>query len=118
MTHDFRPTIEQVEYLNTDMIPHLEELGLDVHNKEYSIRWIVWYAWDNKPRWFVYLDIHDLDTFKREGYIEVDIYAEAWNGPEHPMGIDKIEIANHGYPCSSVSVVSFDEGEGYYSIEE
>jgi hypothetical protein len=118
MTQDFRPTIEQVEYLNTDMQEHLAELGLDVENNEYSIRWIVWYNWDDKPRWFAYLDITNLVSFKRAGYVEVDIYAEAWNGPEHCMGIDRIEIADHGYPCMSVPVVGFDQNEGYYFIEE
>jgi hypothetical protein len=116
MRQDLRPTIEQVEYLNTDMVPHLAELGLDTTNTEYSIRWIVWYNWDNNPRWFVYLDIHDVVSFKKVGYVEVDMYVEAWNGPEHPMGIDKIEIANHGYPCSSVAVVSFKDGD--YIVEE
>ena len=116
MTKDFRPTVEQVEYLNVDMQDHLEKLGFDLQTKEYSIRWIVWYNWDEKPRWFVYLDIYDWEINKRTGYVEVDIYAEAWNGPEHPMGIDRIEIAGHGYPCSSVPVVGFNDG--YYLIED
>jgi len=116
MTQDFRPTIDQVECLNIDMQVHLAELGFDVENKEYSIRWIVWYNWDEKSRWFVYLDIFDFKTMKKAGYIEVDMYVEAWNGPTQPMGIDKIEIAGHGYPCSSVPVVGFNEG--YYYIEE
>ena len=118
MTRDFRPTLSQVDYLNIDMQDHLEELGLDVHNKDYSVRWIVWYNWDDKPRWFVYLDIHDLITHEKKGYIEVDMYVEAYNGPEYPMGIEKIEIANHGYPCSSVPVVGFSREEGWYFIEE
>jgi hypothetical protein len=116
MTHDFRPTEQQVEYLNVDMQDHLENLGLDIHNKEHSIRWIVWYNWDDKPRWFVYLDIYDWASHKKTGYVEVDMYVEAWNGPEHPMGIDRIEIADHGYPCMSVPVVGFNDG--YYIIEE
>jgi len=118
MTKDFRPTIEQVEYLNVDMQCHLEELGFDVVNKEYCIRWIVWYNWDEKPRWFAYLDIFDFATMKKAGYVEVDIYAEAWNGPTQSMGIDKIEIAGHGYPCISVPVVGFNKQEGDYYIEE
>lgn len=35
--------------------------------------------------------------------------AENWNGGENPMGIDKIEIAGHGYPCSSIEVAKYEQ---------
>lgn len=117
MTQDFRPSAIQLEYLNVDIQEHLERLGFDTVNNEYSIRTIEWYNWDNKPRWFVFLDIFDVNKgIKKAGYVEVDVYADGWNGPDHPMGIELVEIAGHGYPCSAVSVVSFEDGD--YVIQE
>jgi hypothetical protein len=117
MTQDFRPSAIQLEYLNVDIQEHLERLGFNTQNNEYNIRTINWYNWDNNPRWFVFLDIFDLNTCsKKVGYVEVDVYAEDWNGPGNPMGIELVEIPGHGYPCNCIPVVSFEDGD--YVIEE
>jgi hypothetical protein len=116
MRQDFRPTQEQLDYLNIDMIPFLEELGCDVNNNEYYIRSIDWYNWDDKPRWFVNIGIFNITDWKQAGYIEVDMDCEAWNGPDHPMGIESVEYAGHGFPCISTTIAQLNKETEQYNI--
>ena len=118
MTIDFRPSQVQLDYLNVDMLPHLERLGCDIENKEYFIKHIDWYNWDDKPRWFVHIGVFDVVNWKPAGYIEVDMDCESWNGPEHPMGIESVEYAGHGFPCISTTVARLDIGTDEYIISE
>jgi len=118
MTQDFRPTQEQIEYLNVDMLPFLEQLGCDVDNKEYFIKSIEWYNWDDTPRWFVHIGILDFQNAKSSGYVEVDMDCEAWNGSEHPMSIESVVMAGHGFPCVATSIAQFDKETDTYIISE
>ena len=118
MTIDFRPSQVQLDYLNVDMLPHLERLGCDIENKEYFIKHIDWYNWDDKPRWFVHIGVFDIVNMVSAGYIEVDMDCEAWNGPDHPMDIESVEYAGHGFPCSSTTVAILDIGTDEYIISE
>ncbi len=107
MTKDFRPSQVQLDYLNVDIIPHLEKLGMDIENYEYQISSISWYNWDDKSRWFVFISKYSpLGT--KVGYTEVDLYGDGWNGSETPFGIELIEIAGHGYPCSAIEVAKYN----------
>jgi hypothetical protein len=115
MTQDFRPSQVQLDYLNVDMIPHLEKLGIDVENYEYDIQTIDWYNWDNKPRWFVHISKYSA-LGKKVGYVEVDIYCNGYNGEDYPLGDISIELADHGFPCIATTVVQFEDGE--YIIAE
>jgi hypothetical protein len=114
MREDFRPSQVQLDYLNVDIVSHLENLGIDVENYEYEIQAIEWYNWDDKPRWFVHISKYSaLGT--KVGYVEVDLYGEDWNGGENPFGIELVELAGHGFPCIATTVVSIIDGD--YVIE-
>jgi hypothetical protein len=118
MRQDFRPTQEQLDYLNIDMIPFLEELGCDVNNNEYYIRSIDWYNWDDKPRWFVNIGIFNITDWKQAGYIEVDMKCEAYNGADYPMAIEIIKYAGHGFPCISTRIAKLDTESEQYIISK
>jgi hypothetical protein len=117
MRQDFRPTQVQLDYLNTDMIPFLVELGCDVNNIEYYIRYIDWYDWDDKPRWFVNIGIFKIPD-GRQGYIEVDMKCEAYNGSDYPIAIESIEYAGHGFPCISTRIAHLDKESEQYIISK
>ena len=117
MKSNFRPSEVQLDYLNQDMLPYLKELGMDVEKYEWNIGSINWYNWDNKPRWFVLIKKYEvIGQFKYVGYIEVDIDCTDWNGSDNPLGIESIEYAGHGYPCSAIEVAK--EVDGDYVICE
>ena len=118
MTQDFRPTQQQIEYLNQDMLPFLEQLGCDIHSNEYCIKFIEWYNWDDKPRWFVHIGVFDVVNWKSAGYIEVDMDCQAYNGPEHPMAIESIKMAGHGFPCISTNIAKLNQETEEYIISE
>lgn len=116
MTKDFRPSQIQLEYLNKDMLTHLENLGCDMYRNEYFIKSIDWYNWDDNPRWFVHIGIFDVIDMKERGYVEVDMYCDAYNGPENCMSIERVEFANHGYPCISTTIARLDKQTDDYTI--
>ncbi len=115
MTKDFRPSELHLNYLNDDMLPFLEEIGLDTKNFIWEIRSIVWYNWDNQPKWFVNISKVDPTSFKKVGYIEVDMEVGGYGGYNSPLTIFLLKLAEHGYPCNSIEIAVCVDGE--YIIE-
>ena len=117
MEKSFRPTMQQMEYFNVDLVRKLIDKGIIGEYEDGMVNSIDWYNWDNDPRWFVYMVLYN-ERGERRGYVEVDVWAYSWNGGDNPIGIEKVEIAGHGYPCSSVTIVKWDKGIDDYIIEE
>jgi hypothetical protein len=111
MNKNFRPSQTQLDYLNTDILSHLEEMGENVMENEYIISSIDWYNWDENPRWFVH--ISRLVRGVKKGYIEVDMICDTGGGDENPLGIISMEWADHGYPCISTQIVVMGEDDEY-----
>ena len=118
MNKDFRPSSIQIDYLNEDILPFLGEMGMDLEKFGYEIKSIDWYNWDNDGRWFVNLSKVDMMNGKYLGYIEVDVKAYDWNGEKNPMEVRSVELAGHGYPCSSIQILKGFTEEGEYSIAD
>lgn len=108
MKKDFRPSIIQMNYLDEDLMIKMQEQGIIREDEYTTITGIDWYDWDNDGRWFVHASIYN-ELGEKRGYVEVDVWVYSWNGDENPMGIEKVEIAGHGWPCSGVSVVNIDK---------
>ena len=112
MTEDFRPTKEQIEYFDKDLMEELQRQGIIREDQFTSINSIDWYNWDNDPRWFVHLHVFN-ERFEKTGYIEVDVYFS----PSTYLPVDRVSIAGHGYPCIATTVVQWDKETDEWSIE-
>lgn len=126
-------SVEDIERLEHEIV---EWMNKHCPNNDCDIiRSIVFYQWDDNPRWFIML-VNEasamlIDMKKRNAeakklglriirpqkrkdapnlnslsrYIEVDVYPSFHN--KYPQ-IERIEIANHGHPCISEEVY-FDD---------
>jgi hypothetical protein len=117
MEKSFRPTIQQMEYFNVDLVNKLIENEIIRESEDGMVNSIDWYDWDNDPRWFVHVSLYN-ERGERQGYVEVDVWVNSGNGGDNPIGIEKVEIAGHGYPCSSVTIVRWDKEIDDYIIRE
>ena len=115
MREDFRPTLTQMNYFDQDLSTKMKEQGIIRDDEDTMISSIEWYNWDNNPRWFVHAIIYN-EKGGRRGYVEVDVWADAWNGPDNPMGIEEVKVAGHGYPCIATTIVQWDKETDYWII--
>jgi hypothetical protein len=115
MREDFRPSETQMYYFDQDLTTRMKELGMIQGDEDGMVNSIDWYNWDNKPRWFVHVLLFT-ERGDRRGYVELDVDAVDWNGPDHPMGIENVEVAGHGYPCNSTTVVQWDRSTEEWDI--
>jgi len=116
MREDFRPSETQMHYFDQDLTTRMKELGMIQGDEDGMVNSIDWYNWDNKPRWFVHVLLFT-ERGDRRGYVELDVRAVDWNGPDHPMGIENVEVAGHGYPCNSTTVVQWDRSTEEWVIQ-
>ena len=117
MREDFRPSETQMYYFDQDLTTRMKELGIINDDEDAMVNRIEWYNWDDRPRWFVNVFIYN-ERGERRGYVEVDVWAVDWNGPDHPMGIENVEVAGHGYPCISTTVAQLDGFNEEWVISE
>jgi hypothetical protein len=117
MREDFRPTMTQMNYFDQDLSTKMKEQGIIRDDEETMVNSIDWYNWDNDSRWFVYVLLFN-ERGERRGYVEVDVWAMDWNGPEHPMGLEDVRVAGHGYPCISTQVVKLDKSTDDWIIQK
>jgi len=104
LNKDVKPTEQQIIWLEADIS---EEVG-----KELEIKNINFYDRDNDPKWYIMFDYYFSDDERTLPY-ELNVWV--WfNGEEEPIGIEKVEEPNHGYPCSAIPIVKAnDKGTGY-----
>jgi hypothetical protein len=117
MRQDFRPTETQMKYFDEDLMQRLIDNGIIREDEYATVNSIDWYNWDNDPRWFVHVLLFN-EHGDRRGYVEVDVWAMDWNGPDQPMGIEDVKEAGHGYPCISTQVVKLDKSTDDWEIFE
>lgn len=116
MREDFRPTEIQMHYFDQDLTSRMKELGMIRGDEEGMVNSIDWYKWDDRPRWFVHVNIYN-EKGGRRGYVELDVDAVDWNGPDYPLCIEDVKIAGHGYPCNSTTVVQWDRSTEEWVIQ-
>jgi hypothetical protein len=117
MREDFRPSETQMYYFDQDLTSRMKELGMIHEAEDAMVNCIEWYNWDDRPRWFVNVFIYN-ERGERRGYVELDVDVVDWNGPDHPMGIEDVKIAGHGYPCMSTTVAQWDRAIDEWVISE
>ena len=115
MREDFRPSETQMRYFDEDLMRRLIDNGIINEDEYTTVNSIDWYNWDNKPRWFVHVLLFN-EHGDRRGYVEVDVDVVDWNGPDHPMGIEEVKVAGHGYPCNSTTVAQWDRSIDEWDI--
>ena len=113
MKREFRPTEEQMWTFTTDLELKLQELGIIAPDHFIGINGMVWYDWDNDPRWFINVDMFE-GPGKAIGYVEVD----CWPYLDTIISPSKVEVASHGYPCQSTEVVHWNQHTDTWVIAE
>ena len=113
MTEDFRPTQEQIEYFDRDLMEELQRQGIIREDQFTSIHSIEWYNWDENPRWFVHATTFN-ERGEKSGYVEVDVYFT----PATYIPVDRVSLAGHGYPCMATTVAQWDRAIDEWVIRE
>ena len=113
MTEDFRPTQEQINCFDSDLMEELQRQGIIREDQFTTINIIEWYNWDEDPRWFVNVTVFN-ERGEKSGYVEVDVYFT----PSTYIPVDRVSLAGHGYPCISTTVVEWDREIDEWIIKE
>jgi len=113
MRRDFRPTEEQLNYFDQDLMEELQRQGIIKEDQYTTINSIDWYDWDEDPRWFVHVLIFN-ERGDKFGYVEVDVYFS----PSTYLQVDSVSLSGHGYPCQSTTIAQWNKETDTWYIEE
>ena len=103
LSQNFRPSIEGLDYFESELTDILiNQLGMS-NQQEYIVKSIEWCDWDDSPRWFVMVHIWgDKDgVWSKLRYSEFDVYGYENCGE---VNIDRVERSGHGSPCISTQI--------------